>query len=45
VKPPDGVTVAAYEVPVPAVTVRELGVAEMAKSAPPPPAVVTVTLP
>ncbi len=45
VKPPDGVTVAVYEVPAPAVTVRELGVVEMLKSGPPPPVVGTVTFP
>ena len=32
VKPPDGVTVAVYVVPLPGVTVREDGVAEMEKS-------------
>jgi len=34
VKPPDGVTVAVYEAPAPAVTVCELGVAERVKSGP-----------
>jgi hypothetical protein len=43
VKPPDDVTVAVYEVPAPAVTVCELGVAEMAKSPPPPPVGVALT--
>jgi hypothetical protein len=36
VNPPDGATVAVYDVPAPATTVSETGVAEIVKSPPPP---------